>query len=137
MYPREWEYEVQSAVRQLRPPFRPPCFLLVGSDSDGIAAVSCRTEVAGPGQVHLELMAVANRHRHTAGYMLGDELWEATLDEIVDRAVQAEAGHILVTAHVHPSNKASQALCERHGFGRTGQADSGYDVWSAEIYPDV
>lgn len=131
-YPHPWEHEVQSACRVLRPPVRPPRHLLVGIDDDGqLAALSYRTEVSGPSQVHLELMAVAMRHRRAG---VGDQLVIATLSAIADRAVQEDQMAILVSAHVHPENKASQSLCERHEFARTGTSDSGYEVWSGEVY---
>lgn len=121
-------------MRDLRPPLRPPKFLLVGRDPDGIGAISYRTEVAGPGQVHLELMAIANRHRRRRSGFLGDELAQVTLDEAIDRAVQEQLDHVRLTTHVHPDNKASKRLCERMELERTGQADSGYEVWSADLY---
>jgi RimJ/RimL family protein N-acetyltransferase len=81
-------------------------------------------------------MAIANRHRHRADVFIGDELAQATLDEIIDRALQDNdyVGQVSVTALIHPENKASKRLCERMGLERTGVADSGYENWSAELF---
>jgi RimJ/RimL family protein N-acetyltransferase len=79
-------------------------------------------------------MAVANRHRRRTDMFVGDELAQATLDAIIDRALLDHRDQVCLTAHVAPQNKASKRLCERLELERTGTADSGYEVWAADLF---
>lgn len=127
--PGWWEYEVQSRVRALRPPYRTDSFLLVGYDDVGLAAVSFVQELAGPDVVEAELGAVATRLRNKGGGY-ADELIRETLDALTERALEQQVPEVLVVGHVYELNGPSQALCRRHGFVHTGAGAEGVQQWT-------
>lgn len=62
-----WEFEVQSRIRDLRPPYCGGAFLRVGYDDRGLAAAFFVEELAGPDVVEMALGAVALRLRSKGG----------------------------------------------------------------------
>lgn len=132
--PNPWEYAVQSAARGLRPPLVAPHFMIVGVDDLGIAAICCYTEDSGPEQVHVELAAVASRHRRTTLKSVARGLAEEVQARIFERAYNAGIEKVLVTANVHRKNTASHDFCQRMDFERQGSWNEDYEVWAAEHY---
>lgn len=124
-----WEYEVQSRIRDLRPPYRAGCFLRLGYDGDGLAAVSYVEEIDGPDILEMALGAVALRLRHKGGGY-ADEMFADALDIITTRALAAQVVEVLLLGRVWEQNAPSQALCRRHGFGHTGDVGKGVQQWS-------
>ncbi|GAB2762233.1 hypothetical protein GCM10027273_44870 [Nocardioides pakistanensis] len=118
---------MQSGIRSLIPPMPTGDVLLVGRDSEGIAAVSWWYEHDGPGLVKMLAGAVALRCRGR-GLRLGDELMEETLSSIAERAAAADLDHAVVWGLVHRSNAASQAMVDRHGFFYL-RDDGEYQEW--------
>lgn len=128
--PAWWEYEVQGAIRDLRPPFGVHGRTLrLGYDQQGLAAVCHVEQVDGPGQVELALIAVERRLRGT-GHLFADETVAEALDDITGRAIEAGVDEVLVQAYVWHQNVPSQALCARQGMARTGDTGEGVEVWS-------
>lgn len=127
---KPWAYEVQSTVRALRPPVKPPRFMTVGLDDEGIVAVVYYTELDEE-LVHIELVAVAQR-AHRQG--IAAQLAEVVKGEIFDRWHQLGRDHLMVTAYVHPKNAESRAFCESAGAAVTGTSGTGYEVWAAEFF---
>jgi ribosomal protein S18 acetylase RimI-like enzyme len=124
-----WEREVQSGIRDLRPPMPPGDTLLIGRDLEGIAAVSWWFDQDGPGLVKLLAGAVALRCRRVPGLRLGDELMDETLSRIAERASEAGLDHAMVWGYVHRMNGPSQAMVERHGFFYVSDDDEYQEWW--------
>lgn len=132
-HPKPWEYRVQSAIRDLRPPYAPPKFLLVGLDAKGVAAAVHWREVSGPEQVNVELVAIARRHRRTPDRSVAKELGEQLTAALIDRVLSVPGlTSALVTAVVHPENAPSRRFCEEGGLECTGELDDGHLVYSLE-----
>lgn len=129
-HPRWWEWEVQSAIRGLEPPYTYPKQMLVGLDDHGIGAVSFYEELDGPGAVELSLMAVATRLRNQGGGY-ADEMFRVTLEEIEARAIQTGVPEVSLAGRVWHENHASQRMIRQHGFAHTGHAADGVQVWTA------
>lgn len=132
-HPRPWEYQVQSALRSLEPFYKPPWFLLVGVQGGEIVAAAYYEELDGPGQVHVNLLAVAKKHRR-AGGTVARELGQELQGRLIDRALQAEVDEILLTAFVHPENAASRRLCEEAGLAVTATTPDGFLVYAIEHF---
>ena len=124
------QFEVRSAIRTVQPPLKPPKFVLVGVDDDGIVAVVYYTELS-PEQIHIDLIAVAQRAQ---GKGVATKLGEFLQDEILSRFTQFERDRVIVTACVHPENAESRAFCEGSGLAITEVTATGHDVWSVEHY---
>jgi RimJ/RimL family protein N-acetyltransferase len=106
--------------------------MLVGLDSDGIAAVSYFEELDGPGNVSLMYMAVAERLRFKGGGF-ADEMASVTVDSILARGFEVGVASITLSAHVWEENEASQKMCRRLGLIHTGMFSPGAQVWGQEI----
>src|SRR4051812_18001691 len=78
-----WEYEVQAAIRTLRPPLSgQDCRrLLLGCRDQHLIAVSLYVELDGLEEIELELMAISLLGRHRGGGF-ADEMCAVTLDQI-------------------------------------------------------
>ena len=126
-----WEFEVQSRIRDLRPPCRGSSFLRLGYDGVGLAAACLVEELDGPSLVEMSLGAIALRLRHKGGGY-ADEMMSDALDIVTTRALAARVVEVLAIGHVWEDNAASQALCRRHGFVHTG-VDGGVQQWSMRL----
>jgi RimJ/RimL family protein N-acetyltransferase len=131
VHEKPWAYEAQSMARDLRPPVKPPHFVTVGVDREGIVAVA-EYQDQSDDQVHIDLVAVAKR-AHRQG--IAARLAEVVAADIIDRFTQLGRDCLIVTAYVHPENQESRAFCERAEFEITGRNAAGYDIWGIEYYP--
>jgi hypothetical protein len=66
------DYHAQCMIRALSsdhafPPRQEAVQIWVACDAEGVAAVVSWTELDGPGDVHLDVMGIAPRHRHPEG----------------------------------------------------------------------
>lgn len=77
-----WEQEVQSGIRDLRPPVGHDQSLLVGEDAEGIAAVCLLADQGQASAFKIQAIAVAARYRGQGG---------AHADEALDVAFEAAA----------------------------------------------
>jgi len=127
-----WEYEVQSALRNMSLPARLPRQAFLLEDIDGIAAVSHWLEVDGPAVVEVREMAVALRHRRDGG-QVASELMAQTIDEITARAIEAGVGEVVVQGMIWHENLPSQRLAAEAGFKVTGSGAPGVQEWTAVI----
>jgi len=125
VHPFEWEYEVQCGLRDPKQFKLPHDRLLIGRDSEGIAAacawqVSVEVGASGPYlDVFVRAVAVEVRHRGLGGACARAALLE--MHSLLERDARASGlGLILVTAHVHIQNGPSQRLLASHGFERGG-----------------
>lgn len=80
-----WDYEVQSRLRDLRPPYRGHRFLRLGYDEAGLGAVSYVEEIDGPDVVEMAVGATALRLRHKGGGY-ADAMFSDALDVVTARA---------------------------------------------------
>ncbi len=127
-----WEFEVQSCIRDLRPPYRGGAFLRVGYDGLGLAAACFVEELDGPDVVEMSLSAVAVRLRHKGGGY-ADEMFADALDVVTTRALAAEVPEVLLIGYIYEDNAPSQALCRRNGFVHTGDGGEGVQQWSRRL----
>lgn len=134
VHPREWEYEVQAAIRDLRPPFRENDErVYVLEDSEGLAAVCHLRELDGPAHVELQEIGVALRYRGRGG----EVAWRAVnhlLDEVTDRAlgesIEADPiNEVLVQAMIWHENRGSLALARRLGMEPVSVGSPGVLRW--------
>lgn len=136
---RQYEHDVQCWIRgQLGPaaPCRPPRYLELGTDAEGIGAVAWYEETDGPAEVFLRLMAVHCRLRNRCGGY-ADEMVEHVLDRVTARAVETDTRDVAVTGHVDENNRASQAMCRRAGLRHVGMFDEHYQVWAIRLVLDI
>lgn len=127
-----WEYEVQSALRNMSLPARLPRQAFLLEDLDGIAAVSHWQEVDGPAVVEIREMAIAFRHRRQGG-RVADELMAHTLDEITARAIDSQVDEVVVQGMIWHENLPSQRLAAQAGFKVTGAGAPGVQEWTAVL----
>ncbi|MEU8227451.1 GNAT family N-acetyltransferase [Kribbella sp. NPDC048915] len=132
VHPKPWEYEVQSLIRDLKPPYSWPKCLLLGFDDDGLAAVAHYREVDGPAQILLEALAVARRLRGVGGGY-ADDMADELLSTVTDRALEKGVSEVLVEARVFHTNLASQDFCRRFGMRHTGNLRPEVQVWSYRL----
>lgn len=132
----QWELQVQSYIRALKPRTSPNCHLWVGLDAEGVAGVFHYERVGGT-EVFVKCAAIAVRHRRKGGGV-ADELLTTMLDEITARAIEAGERDVLVTGHIHPENRPSQYLARRTGFRQIACLDE-YQVWAMtlDLPPDL
>lgn len=129
--PRWWEYEVQSSIRNLRPPFnRHGKQVLLREDSSGLSAVALLEELDGPAHVEISLIGVASRCR---GQGVSDEAVDEALDRITDAALESSVPEVLVQAWVWFENRASQALWRRYDFAEPEEHEAGVGIWSLRL----
>lgn len=132
VHPKFWELEVQSAIRGLEPPYKYPKRLLIGTDAQGIGAVSHYEEVDGPARVELSLMAVSTRLRNQGGGY-ADEMFRVTREIIEARAIERGFDEVELVGYVWHENHASQRMCREAGLQHTRNAAEGVQVWTAKV----
>lgn len=133
-HPRMWEYHAQSMIRDLarRVPARPPVRVFVGEDDDGLAAVVSWREVAGPAEVHLDVIGVASRWRRRGG-RCAREIARAALREIEAAAIEAGAEELYLEGEIYSENDASQRLAMSFDFECLFAYQSGAETWSIKV----
>jgi RimJ/RimL family protein N-acetyltransferase len=106
--------------------------VLIGSDRQGIAAISIIDEVDGPGHVELSHMAISRRFRGKGGGH-ADEMMTKTLDVITSRAFEQGVTFTQVYGYIHPLNHASQSLFRRAGLRRTHDETPDLQQWGRDL----
>jgi hypothetical protein len=135
-HPCQWEYNVQQYVRQLRPRYAPPMYLLLGFDSLGLAGVSFYEELDGPSDVFIKAMAIHLRLRHKGGGY-ADEMFEQTFDAITARAIDTSTPTVQVSARVDERNHPSQQMNRRAGLRHRAMVSEGLQNWSRDFVFDI
>ncbi len=131
VHPKPWELEVQSGIRDLRPPAGPDTVLLLGEDEQGLAAVVLFSDVEGmPSDVVLRAIAVATRLRGGDGAHAAEALAVA-LETMIIRARAAEAHGLFVVGRIHRHNGPSKRLCSGAGFDYVRMQDDNLELWAS------
>ncbi len=118
---------MQSLVRDLRVP-RGNRRALIGRDSAGLAAVAA-WRILQPGEVHLEVIAVAMRLRYCGPQRVGECLIETALEQIAGEANSLGASQVVLTASVDQRNRASQHALTRVGMALYDELDPPWQLW--------
>jgi hypothetical protein len=135
VHPRPWELEVQSYIRNYRPPAGPGETFLLGLDNEGIGAVSCAAIFdKQPEVIKLLAVAVSTRYRGQGGAVADEALLEG-LNAAADLGVASGLSVVSVFGLIHSRNLASQGMCQRHGFTYEGDDpdEPDYQVWSVAV----
>lgn len=128
-----WEYEVQSCLRDIRPPLQPPRFMLLAVEDDGsVAAAAVWTELDGPGAVELEFAAVGRPYRGGGG-AVAKEVMSRVFDAITQRAIDVGEPEVLVQGWIWHENLASKRLSRKMGMSQVGWGAAGVEQWEARI----
>lgn len=124
---------MQSKIRTANPACRPPEYLQLGWDDEGIGAAIFWEELDGPGQVELHVAAVALRYRRRGGGV-ADEMMTHTLDALTTRALELGVDLVEASTWIDEQNRASQNMCRRFGFRQVAfKDDEGLQRWSGTI----
>ena len=123
---------MQSALRNLRVPAKPPHHVFCLDDEEGIAGLVHWIEIDGPGAIDLAQVGVALRLRGQGGDV-ASELLRQAFDEMTARAVAADVEEIDVLGMIYHENHPSQRLARAAGFVQTGQGAPGVQEWSGRI----
>lgn len=128
-HPTPWAHEVQSYVRDLRPPVtRRREWLAIGRDSEGVASVAhFGNDSDGAG--HFVIMIVA-RDERCAGLGYGRDALDYALAQIADLKPDSEA--CTVYARIHPKNADSRSMATAAGFENLGPVEK-YDMWTLDM----
>lgn len=134
VYPRQWERDVEAYVRDFRPPGPPDQTFLIGLDDEGIGAVSAFVPDDPSWMIRLQILAVANRYRGQGG-AVADEAITVARQAVYDAAALQGHSHVYISGLVHFKNRASQAMCQRHGFTCEDPEpdENGYQQWSVTV----
>jgi RimJ/RimL family protein N-acetyltransferase len=126
-HPKPWELELQSGLRNLRPPFPGGDLLLLGLDEHGeiIAIVRIGWDIDVS---HLLVLAVAVHADHQRNGH-GRSALELAL-AVLTGTNEAYEGQCGFFAHIHQGNAPSQKLFASLGFENLGVMDSGsHETW--------
>lgn len=134
VHPRDWELDVQSGIRALRPPLGPDTVLLLGKDQQRcLAAVVLFSDTEGkPSEVVLRALAVAT-HIRGAGGAHAREALSVALRVMAERARAAGARELFVFGRIHPRNGPSKRLCKGAGFEYLRMQDDVLEIWTRTI----
>jgi len=102
--------------------------MVLGEDAEGIAAAALYTELDGPGNVEVESMAVALRHRGHGG-SVADALFNELLSRIDERAVLRGVASVLVSGRIYGLNVPSQRMALRAKMRHVDTFDNGVQEW--------
>lgn len=125
-----WESDIEIGIQEIDFPLQSSReYMLIARDDHGIAGVVWCWEQAGPRRVKILGIAVAQRLRGQ-GLCLGDELLERGIQEVMGRADAAEIEVASAYARVHPYNRNSLELFQRHRFFHAPDTSDGYcEMW--------
>lgn len=119
-HPKPWELDVQTGIRELRPPLPPGTVAMLGFDAAGLAAVTMWSSIDDPGEYLFQMAAIATRVRgQQGGSPHAHEAIDVALSIMIAEAVQSSARELGVVGRVHHQNRASQRLLSAHGFVRS------------------
>lgn len=125
-HPSQWEYDAQKIIHRLSnehsfPP-RAGTQIFVACDPGGIGAVASWTELAGPGDVHIDVFGIATRHRRRQGEDSSEKgvfaRWcmGRALEEMETRAIEAEAPELYIEGEIWHANVPSRRMMEEFNF---------------------
>jgi hypothetical protein len=106
---------VQARIHEAHPPYPDGEFLWLGRDSDGLGAVLFYRELDGPGQVEVDVAAVATRFRRRGGGW-ADELMTVLFDAITARAVEHGVDIVEIGTWIHEKNRPSHRMARTFGM---------------------
>jgi hypothetical protein len=108
--------------------------MLLGLDDQGPGAVAAWRHQGDPGQVLLQLIAVAMRYRGCGG-ACSKEAIHATVAAILDQAREAGSTRLLLEALIDRRNEGSKRMCSQAGFTHESDHDDGLELWA--YYTDL
>ena len=105
--------------------------MLVGSDSQGIAAVFRWSPYANPGRVLIQLLAVDVRFRGQGG-QCAQEALEVGITAMPEQARDAGAASLLMEAKIAVANVPSKRAFDAAGFVCDGPVEDavGFERWA-------
>jgi len=124
-HPKEWELRVQSDLRGLDVPVSAGEALLLGYDSDGLAAASHFG--FDETQTIFMIWAVACAQR-VKGHGVGKEALERTLQALSDTNIEYGIDHPVLT-RVDPRNVESRTMIQGAGFTYLQTQKNGLERW--------
>jgi hypothetical protein len=131
-HPKPWEQEVQSGIRDLRPPVGQDQSLLLGEDADGIAA-ACLLADQGEARVFkIQAIAVAARYRGQGGAH-ADEALNIALEAAAQRGLGNGRSEIIMVSWVDPKNEPSKFLHQRAGFALRQITQARLEEWAIAL----
>lgn len=121
-----WEFEVQDHIRRLHVPAHPPEFLLLGYDSEGLAAVLEMKVWPLDRFGFIRVIAVAQRAK---GRGFGSETIE-----VAHRLMQKHqiVDDYYIETRIDPDNQASKSLFERNSFSFLFM-EKDYEQWGLYV----
>jgi hypothetical protein len=120
--------EVQSFIRDLRPPLGPDQSLLVGEDGAGIGALCLLAQQEDASFIKIQVLAVAVRYRGTEG-AYADEAVDVALETAVERGRKSGLDEVIIVGWIHPRNHPARRLNQRTGFVCHGTTPAGLESW--------
>lgn len=130
------ELDVQSTIRDREKAFSGlGRRYLLGLEPDGEVAWACLSrQVDSPALVHIELMAVALRHRRSGGEV-ARHMVEHWVRAIRSDARPLDISEIGVTANIHKDNKPSMRLCAQAGMHHVDWVQGRpYQTWAGVLH---
>lgn len=128
-HPYPYELEVQSYVRNLRPPGDGESMVLLGLSDAEIRAVACmsvaRSDEPGIEMFLVQAVAVTINCR---GQGLGDAALQQSI-QILEDTNKKYNSDLPIAAKIHEDNAASQALFRRNGFEEDQPIGSSLVQW--------
>lgn len=131
-HPKPWEQEVQSGIRDLRPPVGQDQSLLVGEDAEGIAAVCLLADQGEASVFKIQAIAVATRYRGQGGAH-ADEALDVTFETAAQRGQDSGRSEIIMISWVDPKNEPSKSLHQRAGFALRQITQTGLEEWAVVL----
>ncbi|MDN4598074.1 hypothetical protein [Leifsonia virtsii] len=132
-HPRPWELQVQSWVRELKPPVHGRRSVDLGFAGPELAAVVVVDHVE---EEFFHIPAVA-RALDRRGAATGTGIVDHAIDLAAARA-SPDLDHIILSANIHRRNSASRQCFERAGFTRDiGMTDPSFEQWLLRVEFDV
>lgn len=119
-HPRPWEYEVQSYVRDLRPPLPHNRRALISLAGGEMAAVTV-VRIVEPWFYYIEVVAVSLAFQ---GSGLGGQALRAAIEEAALWGAEHSQPEITVEGFVHRDNRGSLRMCGSLGMGRVIEDDT-------------
>jgi hypothetical protein len=124
-----WESDVEINLQEVGFPLERGEYILLGRDSEGLAAVSWCWEQRGPQTVKILAIAVAQRLRQRHECWVGDEALQRTIDEVMGRADSVGIPVAMIWGEVHSRNGDSLKLFERNRFFQHHHEGEMLEVW--------
>lgn len=133
-HPREWELDVQSGIRGLRPPLGSDTVLALGEDAEGIGAVVLFSDIErDPSAVDLRAVAISCRLRWRGGHQYSEEAMTHAIELIQERARRAGCEEVVIACRIHRDNRASKTMCGNFGFEYLKDLPEDLEGWALSL----